>query len=59
MGIVVISSEVKELLTLTHRVLVMRDHRVVAEFASVGATEEEVLMAATGAGRGGARQPPA
>jgi ABC-type sugar transport system ATPase subunit len=51
-GIIVISSEVKELLMLSHRVLVMRDGAVVAEFESAQASENQILLAATGAGAG-------
>jgi ABC-type sugar transport system ATPase subunit len=51
-GIIVISSEVKELLMLTHRVLVMRDGGVVAEFPTAQASEDRILLAATGAGAG-------
>ena len=50
-GIIVISSEVKELLMLTHRVLVMRDHRIVAGFETAHASEDQILLAATGADR--------
>ena len=42
--IVLISSELKELLMLSHRMLVMRDGRVVGELPG-GATEQDVLMA--------------
>jgi ABC-type sugar transport system ATPase subunit len=51
-GIIVISSEVKELLMLTHRVLVMRDGAVVAEFETAQTSEDRILLAATGAGAG-------
>jgi ABC-type sugar transport system ATPase subunit len=51
-GIIVISSEVKELLMLSHRILVMRDGGVVAEFATAQASEDQILLAATGAGAG-------
>jgi len=51
-GIIVISSEVKELLMLSHRVLVMRDGGVVAEFEAAQASEDQILLAATGAGAG-------
>jgi ABC-type sugar transport system ATPase subunit len=48
-AVLLISSEMKELLALSHRILVMRDGRIVREIA--GATDEHtVLMAATGAG---------
>jgi ABC-type sugar transport system ATPase subunit len=53
-GIIVISSEVKELLMLTHRILVMRDRVVVAAFETPVTSEDEVLLAATGAARTGA-----
>ena len=42
--IVLISSELKELLMLSHRLLVMRDGRVVNELPG-GASEQDVLMA--------------
>jgi ABC-type sugar transport system ATPase subunit len=48
--IVLVSSELKELLMLAHRVLVMRDGRIVAELAG-GATEEDVLLAGAAADR--------
>jgi ABC-type sugar transport system ATPase subunit len=51
-GIIVISSEVKELLMLSHRVLVMRDGGVVAELEAAQASEDQILLAATGAGAG-------
>jgi len=50
-GIIVISSEAKELLALTHRTLVMRDRTIVAEFQADAANEAEILLAATGAAR--------
>lgn len=47
-AILLVSSETKELLALSHRLLVMRDGRIVREI--VGRTDEHaVLMAATGA----------
>jgi rhamnose transport system ATP-binding protein len=42
--IVLISSDLKELLMLSHRILVMRDGKVVSELPA-GATEQDVLMA--------------
>jgi ABC-type sugar transport system ATPase subunit len=48
-GIIVISSEVKELLMLTHRILVMRDRVIVAALETLATSEDEVLLAATGA----------
>ena len=47
-GIVVISSEVKELMSITHRILVMRDRAIVRELETKRVDEEEILMAATG-----------
>jgi ABC-type sugar transport system ATPase subunit len=47
-AILVISSEIKELLTVTHRLLVMRDSRVVAEMPTSEADEHAVIAAATG-----------
>jgi ABC-type sugar transport system ATPase subunit len=46
-GIIVISSEVKELLMLTHRILVMRDRVIVATLETSATSEDEVLLAAT------------
>jgi ABC-type sugar transport system ATPase subunit len=47
-AVLLISSEMKELLALSHRIIVMRDGRIVREIA--GASDEHtVLMAATGA----------
>ena len=48
-AIVLISSELKELLMLSHRILVMRDGRVVNELPG-GATEHEVLLAGAAVG---------
>jgi ABC-type sugar transport system ATPase subunit len=47
-AIVLISSEMKEVLALSHRIVVMRDGRVVREFAGDEAKEHDVLMAAMG-----------
>ena len=46
MGIIVISSELEEVLGLAHRVLVMRHGRISAELAGQGISEEAVLEAA-------------
>jgi rhamnose transport system ATP-binding protein len=46
MAVLVISSELEEVLGLAHRVLVMRRGRVVAEYAGAGATREAVMNAA-------------
>ncbi|WP_350351646.1 sugar ABC transporter ATP-binding protein [Microbacterium sp. A8/3-1] len=48
MAVIVISSEVEEVLGLAHRVIVMRRGRLVAEFAAEEASEERVLAAAFG-----------
>ncbi|MBV8970167.1 MAG: sugar ABC transporter ATP-binding protein, partial [Verrucomicrobia bacterium] len=47
-GIVLISSELQEILGISDRILVMRDHRIVAEFSGPAASEEDVILAATG-----------
>jgi ABC-type sugar transport system ATPase subunit len=47
-GIIVISSELQEILGMSDRILVMRNHRFVAEFDREAATEEKVILAATG-----------
>jgi ribose transport system ATP-binding protein len=55
-GIIVISSEMKELLMLTHRILVMRDRVIVAALETPTTSEDELLLAATGVA---AADPPA
>jgi ABC-type sugar transport system ATPase subunit len=47
-GILMISSELPEILGMSHRVLVMRNGRIVAEFPRDRATEERIMAAATG-----------
>ena len=47
-GILMISSELPEVLRISDRILVMREGRLMAEFAHSGASEEEILSAATG-----------
>ena len=47
-GILMISSELPEILGMSHRVLVMRNGRIVAEFEREQATEERIMTAATG-----------
>ncbi len=51
MAILLISSELPEVLSMSHRVLVMSGGRIVAEFPREEATEERVLAAATGHSR--------
>jgi len=50
MGILLISSEIEEVLGLSHRVLVMRAGHVVAEFEGDAATDEAVMSAAFASG---------
>jgi ABC-type sugar transport system ATPase subunit/ribose/xylose/arabinose/galactoside ABC-type transport system permease subunit len=49
-GILLCSSEMSEVLTQCHRILVFRDGRITAELSREDATEEKVLAAASGAG---------
>lgn len=46
MGVLLISSEIEEVLGLSHRVLVMRSGRIVAEYAGEAATQDAVMRAA-------------
>jgi ABC-type sugar transport system ATPase subunit len=46
-GLIVVSSELPELLALCDRILVIKDGRVVAEFPALDATEEKIVSAAT------------
>jgi ABC-type sugar transport system ATPase subunit len=46
MAVVVISSEIEEVIGLSHRVLVMRAGRIVEELAAEAATQETVMRAA-------------
>src|SRR5262249_29942337 len=48
-GVVLCSSEMSEILTQCHRVLVFRDGRIAAEMTHAEASEEKVLSAAAGA----------
>jgi ribose transport system ATP-binding protein len=47
-GIVMVSSELPEVLGMSHRVLVVREGRICAEFARAEATPDRVIAAATG-----------
>jgi ribose transport system ATP-binding protein len=47
-GILMISSELPEVLGMSDRILVMRQGRIVAEMDAAGATQEQVLRAALG-----------
>lgn len=48
MGVLLISSEIEEILGLAHRVLVMRRGQIVAEFGETDLDEESILRAAFG-----------
>ena len=48
MGVLIVSSEMEEVLGLAHRVLVMRDGRLVADIDGETATEEIVVALAFG-----------
>ena len=54
MAVLLISSELEEVLGLAHRVLVMRRGRVVAEYDQTEATMDRVMAAAFATDRGGA-----
>ncbi|HZC58556.1 MAG TPA: sugar ABC transporter ATP-binding protein [Chthoniobacterales bacterium] len=47
-GIVMISSELQEILGMSDRIAVMRNHRFVAEFSRENASEETLILAAAG-----------
>ena len=48
MGVLLISSELPELLGMSDRILVMREGRLVGAFARAQATEERILSCAAG-----------
>ncbi len=48
LGILMISSDLQEVLSVSDRILVMREGRVVREFQAQEATQENVMLAATG-----------
>jgi rhamnose transport system ATP-binding protein len=48
LAILMISSDLQEVLTVSERVLVMREGRLVRSFESGEATQESVMLAATG-----------
>jgi len=48
LGVLMISSDLKEVLTLSDRIAVMRGGRIVAEMPADGATEEAIMLHATG-----------
>jgi rhamnose transport system ATP-binding protein len=47
-GVLMISSELPEVLQISDRILVMREGRLMAELAHAEASEEEIMSAATG-----------
>jgi len=53
LGVLLISSELEEVIGLSHRVLVVRAGRIVAELAGEQANEETVMRAAFGSGTAG------
>jgi ABC-type sugar transport system ATPase subunit len=46
--VLLISSEIPEILGLSHRVLVMREGRIAAELDTAAATQEQILRHAVG-----------
>jgi len=51
-GVLMISSELPEVLRVSDRILVMREGRLAAEFRHADASEEEIMAAATGQAAG-------
>jgi D-allose transport system ATP-binding protein len=47
-GVIMVSSELPELLSTCDRIIVFRDGEMSAEFSSDEATEENIMIAATG-----------
>ncbi|HET7726223.1 MAG TPA: sugar ABC transporter ATP-binding protein [Candidatus Limnocylindrales bacterium] len=54
LAIILISSDLPEVLAMSDRILVLHEGRLTAEIARAEATEERVMYAATGQDRGGA-----
>ncbi|MCI8598437.1 MAG: sugar ABC transporter ATP-binding protein [Lachnospiraceae bacterium] len=52
-SVIVVSSDLQELLRVSHRILVMRKGTIFKEFASGRITQEDILMAASGIEEGG------
>jgi len=48
LGIILISSDLPEILAMSDRILVLHEGRITAEIAHQDATEERVMVAATG-----------
>ncbi len=53
LGIILISSELPEVLAMSDRILVLHEGRITAEIPRAAATEESVMFAATGSADGG------
>jgi ABC-type sugar transport system ATPase subunit len=53
-AVVLVSSELPELIRLSHRILVLREGRVAGELSRAQASEERLLELMSGVGRGGA-----
>ena len=51
-AIIMISSELPEIIGMSDRIIVMREGEIMGEISGEGATEEEILMMATGQTRG-------
>ena len=47
-AIIMISSELPEVLGMSNRILVMHEGRIMAEFDGAEATQEKIMFAATG-----------
>jgi ABC-type sugar transport system ATPase subunit len=56
-GIIVISSDLPEILGISDRILVMRQGNLVGEFTREKATEENIIACATGVGQDSCSQP--
>jgi len=56
-AILLISSELEEVLSMSDRILVMREGRLAGEFDREVATQERVMTAATGGGEGSREEP--
>ncbi|MDP9018877.1 MAG: ATP-binding cassette domain-containing protein, partial [Candidatus Eremiobacteraeota bacterium] len=48
-GIVMVSSDLPEILGMSHRILVLRDGHIVSEFSRTDATPDKIIAVATGA----------
>jgi ribose transport system ATP-binding protein len=48
-AVLLVSSDLPEALAMSHRLLVMRECRIVKELATVGLSQEQVMAYATGA----------